>query len=113
MAIRPIDLQTMFMRMTELSKEQSQAKSAAEHKQSLEEENLTRDSLDKESRVGQTEEVPEGPDRLDDRKKDPQNRRPKSALPPASNTEVPDGETPEADTEIRDPLLGNNIDISG
>jgi len=113
MSIRPIDLQTMFMRMNELSKEQSIAQTQASQKQALEDDLIAKTGKETDERVQQTEDIPNGPEHIDDKLSgnDPWAARKRKKR--ARNLDEPEPDKEKESDALRDPDLGNNIDISG
>jgi hypothetical protein len=112
MSIRPIDLQTMFMGMNEVSRKQAIAQEAAAHKQAVEDASIAKDSKTNDERVGKIEEFPDGPPAIDNQKPENRRRQPRSrAKLAAAESTKPESETTEA--PLRDPDLGNTIDIVG
>jgi hypothetical protein len=108
MAILPIDLQTLFTQSNQVGKEQAAQKEAAPVAQSLQAAQLVQKTEVRDTTVNETHDQEEGPEKVRDksrsaerRKKEKEARR-ASAEPPA----------PEPDV-VRDPELGQNVDITG
>ena len=105
MSIKPIDLQTLFVKMDEVSKQQSQIKGQS----SLQQSNAARAQIAKE--LEQDHKVTEVPEEnelsnVKDREERRGNENKKQKKP--ENKEEP--EEPEV---LRDPDIGQHIDISG
>jgi hypothetical protein len=113
MSLRPIDLQTLFMRQSELSREKAVLHDGMVQKQAVEQAESAEESLRKEERVNRTAEMPQGPEAISDQKDNPpgkgQERR--AARPTADAAQ--DDAAPEASAEVvKDPTLGRNIDFN-
>ncbi|NLJ45741.1 MAG: hypothetical protein GX430_04195 [Treponema sp.] len=107
MPIKPIDLQTLFMQMNQVSKEQAAAKDGAVLQQSIQGAVLQKKRED-EVRSVQKPQADEGAARIGDRE---------SGSAPGGETESrkrsKDTEEPEEPEIVKDPDLGRRIDIQG
>lgn len=116
MSIRPIDLQTMFMRMNDLSKEQSIAQAAQAVRQAAQDAQAARQAKEKTEKVTGLNEVFEGPEKIGDDENHGQDQGEEGARnkssPGEMGAEVKPDEKPPLQV-IQDPNLGSKIDISG
>ena len=117
MSLRPIDLQTLIMRQTELSREQAALHDGAVQKKAVEQAESAEETLENQEKVARATELPEGPLEVNDdpdasRESRPKNSRKRKS--PAANENAAKEETAETGAEVvKDPMLGRNIDISG
>eukprot|EP01155_Anaeramoeba_flamelloides_P026712 Anaeramoba_flamelloidesa819754_12.p1 GENE.a819754_12~~a819754_12.p1 ORF type:complete len:107 (+),score=25.24 a819754_12:102-422(+) len=106
MSIKPLDLQTMFVRLNEVSKEQSQNQHAAALQQNQEAKKLVEQELHKDSSVNNTQEDKETT------KVDDKDKREKEEKKNSSDREKNEKEDPKKEV-VKDPEMGLHIDISG
>lgn len=107
MALKPLDLQTLFGHMNEVGKNQSQLKESIAAQQNFEAKKLVEQELQKDKSVNQTEESQES-GKISDQEKE------ESAEQNASSKERQKEETQKVQREeIKDPNLGQNIDLLG
>ena len=111
MPIQPVDLQTLFMRLGQVGKEQAVAKEAAHLAQTAQGSELEKESEKRARTVNETRELEDGPEAVKEKE---QKQEQKGELLSE------DGEEANKQTEIKkkkkffkDPDLGNKIDISG
>lgn len=112
MSLRPIDLQTLFMRQTELSREQAALHDSNVQKKAVEQSESAEETIERQAKVTRAEELPDGPSEVKtdpDAKQETKQRRPERGAEGEAESE---GEPPAAEI-VRDPSLGRNIDISG
>ena len=107
MSIQPIDLQTLFVRLSQVGREQSAIKQSVAQNQLVTGNEIAERSQEVGHTVEETKEVSEGPETVHE---------------DGSPNEQPHGEQdresdskPEehADEVFRDPDLGQNIDLTG
>jgi hypothetical protein len=109
MSLRPIDLQNLFGRLNEISKQQAAIHEASHHAQQVAGSEIAERSANQQKRVTKTEDIEEGPDKVkkvDEEEvyyKQKHNHDKESS--DDSNQETPDD-------IFRDPDLGNKVDIS-
>lgn len=109
MAIQPVDLQTLFMRLNQVGKEQATQQHAAVAGQDAAADRITEESLRDERAVNQAQEVSDGPEQVsDDQKKEGDRRSPRRDR---SGDEEDDESRPRP--VFRDPDLGKRVDLSG
>ncbi|HUX50664.1 MAG TPA: hypothetical protein VMW73_07690 [Spirochaetia bacterium] len=105
MALSPIDLQTLFVRLQQVGQDQAAIKDAAVQVQAVAGQEIVEKSRQQQSSVTETSEVPEGVEKTSEQdkgqeKQESENRRKQSKFHEQTNVVV-------------DPDLGQNIDISG
>ena len=105
MSIKPLDLQTMFVRLNEVSKEQSHTQQAAALQQNLEARKLVEKELQQNSSVNQLQEDKEAA--KVDEQEEKKHKEEKRQAGSKENKEEPRKEV------VKDPEMGNHIDISG
>lgn len=108
MAIQPIDLQTLFVRLSTVGREQSAMKQAVVQAQTVAGEEIAQRSQDAGHTVHEADEVSEGPEQVNDEETG-QPRRDEGG----HREKPPEEETVGEDDVFRDPDLGRNIDLSG
>lgn len=113
--IRPLDLQTLYMNLDKVSKEQAQSKEAVAQAQANEVRKLAKEHDQGAHAVGRTNATTaaEGDTSVkvdaDGRNPDSGRRRPPGA-PPAPEEET---EKEKQDSAWKDPELGKHVDLSG
>jgi len=109
MSIQPIDLQTLFVRLSQVGREQSALKQAIVQNQEVAGREIAERSRLVGESVQESEEVSEGPETVDD------DDNPSQQHPPAQHEHAQgDSATEESQDELfRDPDLGQNIDLEG
>lgn len=107
MSIKPLDLQTMFVRLNEVSKEQSQNQHASALQQNQEARKLVEQELLKNSSVNVTEEDKET-SKVDEKEEKEQKKEEQRRHSASSETR----EDPKKEV-VKDPEMGIHIDISG
>lgn len=115
MSLRPIDLQTLVMRQTELSREQAALHDGAVQKKAVEQSESAEETLEAQEKVSRSTELPEDPGAIKDdpdanRETEKQPRKRKRTGNAALETDLPSDDEAEI---VKDPSLGRNIDISG
>lgn len=107
MPIKPIDLQTLFLQMNQVSKEQSAAKDGAVLQQSIQGAVLAKKRED-EVRSVQKPQADEGTGKIGDRESGAETGEESEGRKRGRNPE----ETDEPEV-VKDPDLGRRIDIQG
>ena len=108
MPIQPIDLQTLFMRMNQVGKEQAVEREAAHLAQTAQGSDLVRRSEEQGRTVNETRDLEEGPGTVKEDEEKNKNQPGEEETERKASTEG----SKEEDI-FKDPDLGNNIDISG
>ena len=109
MSIKPIDLQTLFMHMNQVGKEQAQQREGLLMQQAVAGRELVKESEHAESSVNQTQATSDGPEEIHEDEEQTGGRRRKQ-----KKREGESDEGHQHDSKYyRDPDLGNNIDITG
>ena len=108
MPIQPIDVQTLFMRLSQIGKEQSLQRDAAHIAQTAQGTELAREAEEHAKTVNVSRELEDGPDAIKEEQQEggEEGQNERSGAEPE----------PEAQAEVEvfsDPDLGNTIDISG
>jgi hypothetical protein len=110
MPLKPIDLQTLFMQMSQVNKDRVAEKEGAIIQQSVQGAVTTKKAEEKAQSVQQTKETGEGgmeavKEKKSHAKGEGEEREGREEAPP-------EGGKPEVEI-IKDPALGSHIDISG
>ena len=106
MSIKPLDLQTLFVKMSQVGKDQAALQKSVENQQSREANHLVKEENNRDHSVNKAEED-----------KDAHHIKDKEGG--SSNPQQSGGKNEEEDTEkekanyFTDPKRGHNIDISG
>jgi hypothetical protein len=108
MPIRPIDLQTLLMQMSQVQKDQAVEKDAPVVQSALQAAAAAKREIETKDAVGRPEEPKDGAGPVKDRMGRPRERAGKGK-------EGDEGEGEEAPHEevVKDPTLGNRVDLSG
>jgi hypothetical protein len=108
MSIKPIDLQTLFMHMNQVGRDQAQLKQGLHLQQIVAGSELVRETEQKDSSVNQTNPLSDGPEQIheDDEEQRGGRKRRKSKEEKKEPRE-------ESRNYYSDPDLGKKIDISG
>ncbi len=107
MAIQPIDLQTLFVRLSTIGREQSAIKQAVIQNQAVAGEEIARRSQDAGHTIHETDEVSEGPETVNEDESGHTSREGSQEERPRADEESKEG------AAFSDPDLGQNIDLSG
>jgi len=111
MAIQPIDLQTLFTQMDKVAKIQIDQKEGAQIQQALQSAMIQKRTEEKIRSVNEAQNSGEGTEPINDRNKRKNKARTAEDTKLKQDKEASAG---DATTEIvRDPDLGQNIDVSG
>lgn len=108
MAIQPIDLQTLFLRMNQIAKDQAAQRDIPAHNQALQGSEIAERTKQTDNAVTQTDETSEGPDKTDE-----------DGSGKGAGQQQEQEEQRKRDREkkkrqfLEDPDLGHNIDITG
>lgn len=106
MAIQPIDLQTLFLRLNQIGQEQSAERNALLQGQAVAGSELARQSEQERSVVRESHDVEGGPEQLhDDDERASEQKQSETGRDRSQNED-------ELDV-FRDPDLGRNVDVSG
>jgi hypothetical protein len=105
MAIQPIDLQTLFVRLSQVGREQSAIRDAVAQNQLVTGNEIAQKSQETESAVTQSSEIPEGPEVVDEDGSGGQH-------PESERRRRESGEHEDEDV-FHDPDLGQNVDLTG
>jgi hypothetical protein len=111
MAIQPIDLQTLFTQMDKVGKDQSNQKEGLQVRQDVHNIHQQQKQEQRIQSVNEAQDTGQGAERIKDR-----NRKNNSGQDESSEKER---ENPEDEIEeskinfVKDPALGQNIDVSG
>ncbi|MCL2759004.1 MAG: hypothetical protein FWD22_02205 [Treponema sp.] len=111
MAIAPIDLQTIFTQVDKVGKTQAAQKEGQALQQSIQGSEIQRKTEEQIKQVNETQNTGEGVDKVKDRNSSSgqkQNNRGKNDE--SENDELNDSESKTS--VLRNPCLGNKIDIS-
>ncbi len=108
MPIQPLDLQTLFARMNQISREQAQLRNAEVHNQATAGKEIEQKTMLKRQAVQQSEEIQDGPEKVHDDDEAKQEYR--HSKQHSSQEETDES---EKDSQLHDPALGMNIDVSG
>jgi hypothetical protein len=112
MPIQPIDLQTLFLQMNQVSKDQAAGKDAAAGAQANQAAEFIKRAEEESTSVVQSDATEEGVERVKDGTKRSTAREKKRGGKdvPDDGTETDSGVEEEV---VKDPNLGHHIDISG
>lgn len=108
MAIQPIDLQTLFVRLSQVGREQSALKQSIAQNQVVTGNEIAQRSQDAGHTVHESSEVSEGPETVNEDETN-QGTQENSSGERREN----DQDDTDTETEFRDPDLGRNIDLTG
>ncbi|MDR1411271.1 MAG: hypothetical protein LBI91_03590 [Spirochaetaceae bacterium] len=113
MAIQPIDLQTLFTQIDKVGKDQSVHREGAQLQASLVNARAERLEVERDHSVNEAQDTGQGgAERVKDRQGRRQNQRQGGKEAPAGD-EAPQGGEGEDPRVIRDPCLGQHLDVSG
>lgn len=107
MSIRPIDLQNLFARLNEVGKQQSDVTEANAHAQHVAGSEIAQKASSRNSKVGESETLPEGPEKSKEVADEEGDRQARQEQDRKSG-----GEDRAEDDIFRDPDLGTRVDIS-
>ena len=107
MPIQPIDVQTLFMRLSQIGKEQSLQRESAHLAQTIQGNEMVREAEEQSKTVNESRDVEDGPEAIKDDQQ--QNQEQKAG----ERKDQLSGDDEEEQNVFRDPDLGNSVDISG
>lgn len=108
--MKPLDLQNLFIRINEVSKQQASRQEALVHAQQVAGQEIEQNTKLADERVAKTGETGEGPGKVKD--ENPREKRRRPGARGGAGAEEDEAEEKGEDI-FRDPDLGNRIDISG
>ena len=109
MPIRPIDLQTLLMQMSQVGRDQAIEKDGPALQNSIQGAVAQKKEIESKDAVRRSEEPKEGPGAVKERGGRSHTHEGKSGEEGAEGEE---GDKPQ-DEVVRDPSLGNRVDLSG
>lgn len=109
MAIQPIDLQTLFVRLSQVGREQSALRDAVAMNQTVTGNEIAQKSQETANAVNQSDAVSEGPEKTDE---DGSSGSHSEGGAKRRRSEE-ESSSDEDDDVFRDPDLGRNIDLTG
>jgi hypothetical protein len=110
MSIQPIDLQTLFMRLSQVGKEQAAMREAAHVAQTVQGSEIAKRSEEQAKTVNETRELEEGPDAI----KEEEQRSGRGREESEENRERKQAQKDKKKKHVfQDPQLGTKIDLSG
>jgi hypothetical protein len=109
MALQPIDLQTLFMQMDKVGKEQGALLEGVQIQQDLQDIKQQERTAQRTRAVKESQDAGEGLEHIRDRKNQSRGRNRKGG----NRNPKEESDNPEDKELIQDPALGRNIDISG
>ncbi|KGE73545.1 hypothetical protein [Spirochaeta lutea] len=112
MSLRPIDLQNLFLRLNQISKQQAAAQEAAAHAQSVEGQELEESAKAKQKRVSKPDEIQEGPEQSHFDEESPEESGRRRGTGSKNRKKGKDSSDESDDSLFKDPDLGTHIDIS-
>ncbi len=107
MSLQPIDLQTLFVRLAAVGKEQSALRDAVAQNQAVVGSEIAQKSQEDAHTVRQSDGVSEGPETVDD-----EGHSQEQGAAGGRKRESEEESAPE-DEVFRDPDLGRHVDLSG
>ncbi|WP_028974896.1 hypothetical protein [Spirochaeta cellobiosiphila] len=108
MPIHPIDLQTLFIKMNQVGKEQADARNSVVASQEIQNKEEIKKHQQKDNSVNQTSETSDGPDKLKD-----DNAQGNSESSDKQDSKKSKKEVNPEQNVYKDPDLGSHIDITG
>ncbi|MCX7786228.1 MAG: hypothetical protein N2442_00865 [Spirochaetes bacterium] len=115
MALKPIDLQVLFSRLNELSREQAVQKELLVHQQTVKTSELLKETEQKTHTVTHPSEVEQGEtEKIRNERKGKGQRYPAGARPSKPSSDQKENQDEDIPVEVvKDPNLGKNIDLTG
>lgn len=107
MSIQPIDLQTLFLRLSQVGREQQAIQQSISQSQDVAGEEIAKHSHDVGEMVTRAEDVSDGPEAVDDEHGNPRERE------KGHGRSGDDADPDDAEEIFRDPDLGQHIDLTG
>jgi len=112
MALAPIDLQTLFSQMDKVGKTQAAQKEAAAIQQSVQGTELQRKTEEQIRQINETQDTGEGPDKVKDQAGKDAGKKSEGKRKESEDEDEDTTESKPPFIVLRDPSLGNKIDIS-
>jgi hypothetical protein len=109
MPIRPIDLQTLLMQMSQVGRDQAVEKDGPALQSAIQGAVAQKKETQAKEAVRRPEEPQDGAGAVKDR---PGRQRSKGSQPGEEGAEGEEGDEPREEV-VRDPSLGNRVDLSG
>ncbi|RKX76330.1 MAG: hypothetical protein DRP87_12190 [Spirochaetes bacterium] len=110
MPIQPIDLQTLFVKLTQIGKEQAEQRDISALHQTLQNSEFVKRTEHQSSSVTETKQVSEGPNKIEEKE---ERRRERKKREEQERERREEEEEKKKRRFLSDPDLGNNIDITG
>jgi hypothetical protein len=110
MPIRPIDLQTLLMQMSQVGRDQAIEKDGPALQSAMHDAAEQKKQIESKESVHKTEDAKEGSEPIKDRRGRGRGRAAKEG--PGEEGEA-GGEAEKTEEIVRDPSLGNRVDLSG
>jgi len=112
MAITPIDLQTIFSQVDKVGRTQAAQKEGQALHQAIQGVQVQRKTEEQIQQVNEAQNTGEGTDKIKDRNKEQGQRQGSGGKNDGSNKNPQQSEEEEKLSVLKDPSLGNKIDIS-
>ncbi len=110
MPIRPIDLQTLLMQMSQVGRDQAIEKDGPALQSAMQGAAAQKKEIEAKEAVRRSEDAKEGASPINDRSG---RQRGKAGGKEGEDSEDEPGATPAEEEVVRDPSLGNRVDLSG
>ncbi len=110
MAIQPIDLQTLLLRLSHVGQEQSAERNAILQGQAVTGSEIAEKSREQERRLDEASTIEEGPETVNDQEGQSRQLAEERAREKERESK---GQDEEGTDLFQDPDLGQNVDISG
>lgn len=117
MSLQPIDLQTLFVRLSQIGKEQAARKDSAVLEQEARGNQMAKQAMLNDETVSRTKEMQEESSKVKERKEGKEREKPEGQKDMGRGSQgKSDNEEKEENKRrniFEDPALGKNIDLSG
>jgi hypothetical protein len=115
MSLKPIDLQNLFVRLNQVSKDQAAQQQSQLHAQQVAGQEIEEKTLKNDNKVNKTDEMEQGPEQVTDEKQKGQSKaeQKKKEEEEKAASESADSDGKPKKNPFEDPDLGNTIDIMG
>lgn len=113
MPILPIDLQTMFSHMNQVSKDQAVQKEVMPNNQAIQGKEIAEKTVEIDHAVNEAEEVGEGTESVKNKKKEQKKGENSSAGKKKKNSSDKNVKENNNQVVYKDPNLGHHIDLIG
>ncbi len=107
MSLQPIDLQNLFLRLSQIGQDQAAERNAIIQGQEVVGREIAQRSRDRQNSVGEPERLEQGPEPVNEGESGAEGESGEQGR------EEREAEGPDHENVFRDPDLGQNIDISG